>query len=471
MSTTPTDYPAKRDLTSGSLSWNLFRLAAPITTGSLVQALYGLVDAFWLGKWSNVALAAPGVSMPFVFVVITLAWGFSTAGTALVAQYVGSGQHRMADRAAAQMLVLLCAIATFSCTVVIILAPLLLRITRVPTEAIPAASIYLRIAVSALPFTIFTMGYGSILRALGDTITVVIITVCASLLNMVLDPILIFGWWGVPALGTGGAALASLISLVMGALACYVCLRRGRAGLHITLADLKPDWPLLRRNVAIGLPLALGNSSGSIGFTCFQTMINSLGTTVISAYTIGFRVIRFFNVPPMAMAMAATPVVGQALGAGKAGLARRAVRVSVGVVALVMFLPVALLIWRGHLVAAAFIHDDAVIAETSRFFMVVPASSYFFGVLMVLMAAFHGSGHTRPAMVLSVVRMWLFRLPAAYVLAFALGWGSIGVYVGMVIGNVLGALIALWLFTAGHWESAVVPIGTDASKGPAPAEV
>ena len=86
---------------------------------------------------------------------------------------------------------------------------------------------------------------------------------------------------------------------------------------------------------------------------------------------------------------------------------------------------------------------------------------------MVLLAAFYGSGHTLPAMAVSIMRLWLFRLPAAYVLAFVLGWGSTGIYTGMVIGNVLSAFIALWLFMGGRWESAVVPTGTDTSEEPA----
>jgi Na+-driven multidrug efflux pump len=167
------------------------------------------------------------------------------------------------------------------------------------------------------------------------------------------------------------------------------------------------------------------------------------------------------------MAMAAAPVVGQALGAQKPKLARRAVWTSASLVALVMFPPVVFLIWRGQLVARAFIESPDVIAEAGRFFMVVPASVYFFGVLMVLMAAFYGSGHTRPVMVISIMRLWVFRLPAAYLLAFVLGLGSTGAYLGMVFGNVLCALITLWVFLRGGWESAVVPTSDIRLEGPA----
>ncbi len=466
MSPDPAQQAAKRDLTSGSLPGTLFRLAAPLVAGSLLQALYSLVDAFWLGRWSEEALAAPGPGSPFLLIIITFAMGFGTAGTALVAQYTGAGDHKQAERAAAQTMLLLCSIVTALSVAFVLPVPLLLRLFRTPAEVLPKASVYLRISMLGLPFVAFTIGYGSVLRALGDTVTIVVITALSNVLNAVLDPVLIFGLAGLPRMGVAGAALATLIAQFAGAVACYACLRRGRAGLRIRLEDLRPDRPLLRKTAVVGFPAAVGNSSNSVGFLFFQALVNSLGTTVIGAFFIGFRVIQFFNVLPNAMSLAAAPVVGQALGSGKVALARRVVWTSAGFVAVVAFLPAVFLVWQGQLVARAFIPSAKVIAETGRFFMVVPASSYFFGVLMVLTAAFYGSGHTLPAMVLHMLRLWAFRLPAAYVLAFVLGWGSMGIYVGMVFGNIVSSGLALWLFLRGGWESAVVPRGRQQDEAP-----
>lgn len=461
----PTKHPAKRDLTVGPLAKTLFRLAAPIAVGTLLHALYSMVDAYWLGKVSKEALAAPGVSMPLLFIGIAFGIGFSNAGTALVAQYTGAGRHREASRAAGQTILVLSILITVLAVPTILLAPQLFRLFQVPSEARPQAVAYLRIVMAGMPLMAFGISYGAVLRALGDTITVVVIAALANAVNMVLDPCLIYGWGALPALGATGAALATLISRIAGGLACLVCLRRGRAGLHITLADLKPDWPMIRRTFAVGLPAAIGNSTTSIGFAAHMVMVNVLGTTVIGAVTIGFRVIHFFRVPAQAMAMAAAPVVGQALGAGRPKLARRAVWASAAWVAVVMLGPFAFLTLWGRLVARCFLKDPEVIAETSRFFLVVPVSSYFFGVLLVLMAAFYGSGHTRPAMVLSIIR-WLLRLPLSYVLGFVVGMGSLGIYAGMAIANVLCALITLWIFLTGAWQTAVVPAPGGPSEQP-----
>lgn len=446
----------KRDLTSGSLKWNLFRLAAPAAAGIILQSAYNLVDAFWLGKVGSVALNAPGLTGQISFLVVAAAFGFSVGGTALVAQYTGAGRHSDADRAAAQNILLLCFLITLLSLPTIVLTPWVLKVCQAPPESVPAATAYMRIYMSGMPLVAFVTAYAGALRALGDTITVVIITAAANVLNFGLDPVLIFGLAGMPRLGVTGAALATIISQAIAALVCLGCLLRGRAGLRIGWRDLRPDWDMLGRTLRIGFPSALAGGLNSFAYNLFTVFtINPLGSTTLSAFTIGFRVIHFFDAPTQAMAAATGPVVGQALGAGKVKLARRAVWLSVLVVGLLMAPLVILLAWQGQFVARLFIPDPEVIAETRRFFFLVPSSTYLFGVLMVLMAAFYGSGHTVPALVVAITR-GVVRVGIAVLLVYVAGAGSIGAYIGMVAGNVVAALLALWLFLAGGWETGVI---------------
>jgi putative MATE family efflux protein len=215
-----------------------------MAVGMALNALYMMVDRFWLGKLSQAALGAPSVSMPIFFFVFSFGIGLSQAGTALVSQYVGAGRHREADHAAGQTFLMLCAIATGLAVPVLAFTPQVLRLVNVPPQILGGAVVYLRILMLGLPLIAFTIGYGAVLRGLGDTITVVVIGVIANLVNLGLDPVLIFGWGGLPAMGVGGAALASLIARVLAAFACYVLLRYHRAGLHVGLAALRPHWPM-----------------------------------------------------------------------------------------------------------------------------------------------------------------------------------------------------------------------------------
>lgn len=463
----------KRDLTAGSLTGTLLRLAAPLALGMALAALYQMVDAFWLGKLDRAALAAVGTSGPLIFVVMGLAFGFGTAGTALVSQHTGAGRHREADRAAAQSILLLCCLASAMAVLIIILAPWLFRLLHVPEAVMPLAVPYLRVMMLGMPLLAFQIAYAGVLRALGDTVTPVRISAVANALNMVLDPVLIFGVGPFNGWGVTGAAVATVISHCVAAASIYEHMVRRRAGLHIARADWRPHWPILGRAARIGGPAAMSFASSSLGFIVFQGMINSLGTVVMSAFAVGFRVLHFLGVPGHAMAAAAAPVVGQALGAGKPRLARRAVWRSVRIVAAVMLLPVALMTWQGELIARAFTSDPDVITEAGKFFLVVPFSMYFFAMLMALTAAFYGSGHTRPVLAVTIVR-WLIRLPVAwwlgfkitfevggYVRSLGLGLGSIGIYLAMVGANIICASLLLWLFFAGGWQSGVVAPATD----------
>jgi putative MATE family efflux protein len=449
----------RRDLTEGPLFWTMFRLAAPLAAGMFFRTLYNIVDAFWLGRLSKEALAAPGVSMPLIFTMLAFGLGFGSAATALVAQHTGAKQHREADRTAAQSLAVLTVVAFLIALPMIFFADSVLRLVRVPEEVVRVAAPYLSIYMMAMPLIGFTIGYDAVLRALGDTHTMVMVNVAANVVNAALDPLLIFGWGPFPAMGARGAALASAVAVTCSFAACVALLLRGRAGLRPRPRDFRPSGAILRRLFNVGAPAGLSMGLEGIGFTVFQVMINNLGAVVIGAFMIGARITNFLDIPAQCTALAASPVVGQALGAGKVPLARRAVYHSVTLVATVMFLPYALIMWKGGLVARAFTTDPEVIAETRRFFLILPISHYSIGVLSVLLAAYRGAGRTRPLLMLTILRQWIIRLPLCLLLGYALGLRSVGVYIGMAAANLICAVLAWWLFHSGGWEQAVIPVG------------
>ncbi len=337
-----------------------------------------------------------------------------------------------------------------------LLSPTMLKLVAAPAVTIGPGAVYMQIAMLGLPFMAFSAGYGAALRALGNTHTVVIISVGTNVLNMVLDPVLIFGLGGVPAMGLGGAAIATMAAQATHAVVCYVLLRRGHMGLRLRAADLRPDRDMLLRISRIAGPLVLYRGSDSWAFFFFRIIINSMGLTVLTAYTIGFRVLRFFSMPAFAMGVAAAPIVGQALGAGRPQLARRAVKLSTTIVAVGLLPPLVFMVCFGRVVAGIFHPSPEVLAEAGVFFLVVPASTYCFLLTRALSAAFIGSGHTLPPMVLSLVRQWLFRLPFAYLLGVIAGLGGLGVYLAMVLGNVVCTLLTLWVFLRGNWQKVTV---------------
>ncbi|MCF7855364.1 MAG: MATE family efflux transporter [Candidatus Pacebacteria bacterium] len=447
----------KRDLTQGPLLWTLFRMAAPMAVGMVLHNLYNIIDAFWLGRLSKEALGAPGVSMPFIFMAVSFGMGFGAAGTSLVAQHVGAKQYREADIAAGQLILVLSGLTIIFVVPIIIYADGLLELIQVPPEVVAQAGGYLRIFMIGLPLMSFHIAYSQVLRALGDTHTVVIVTGISNLINFILDPMLIFGIGPLPALEANGAAIASVVGATLTAcISAWLLFVRGRAGLKLRLSDLKPRRKLLRHIFRIGLPGGANMSSNSLGFMAFQVMINSLGANVIGAFAIGFRITHFLSVPAHCMGMAAAPIVGQALGAGKPSLARKTILLALALFAALMVLPYVAVTLKGDTIARFFISDPGVTAEARRFFLIVPVSSFFFNMLMILTAVYIGSGHTRPLLIFSIFRQWILRLPLAWMLGFALAWGSLGIYTGMAISNVMAAILAWMMFRAKWWEEPVI---------------
>ena len=456
----------RRDLTKGSLQRTLLTMALPIMAAQVLTSLYSLTDMFWLGKMAvgaREALAAVGPTAALTFIVVAFGMGFGSGGTALVSQHAGARRHRDADVAAGQTILLLTCTTSVVAGLVFVFAPQVLRLLQTPPEVMPQALPFLRILLCGMPFIAFNIGYGSALRAIGDTLTMVLIQLGTNVVNFGLSPVLIFGLGPLPALGIRGAAVVSLFSSMLTAVISIMLLRRGRSGLRLTVSDFRPNFTVIRMIFHIGLPAGVSMSSNSVGFLVLQGMINKLGAAVMGAYTLGSRITEIIGVPAGALAVSTAPVVGQALGAGKPEIARRAVRASVMMYALGMLLPQVAVMLEGHVIARGFTHDAGIIAEAGRFFLLVPASNYCFNILMVVMSAFYGSGHTRPVMVISLLRQWVLRVPVCLILCFGWGfvpsYGSQGLYAGLVIGNVISAAMAWWMFHVAAWDKPVVPAG------------
>ncbi len=427
-------------------------MALPLAAASLLGAFHTVVDAFWLGKIGDIALAAPAVNVPLVHLAVLAASALGVAGMAVVSQLTGAGREREAARASGQTLALALGVGVALAAIGVVFAGKLLTLTRVPGAVQPGAVLYLRIVMLGLPAVSLSLAYGAVLRGRGNTTIMLAIQGAANVVNLVLDPILIFGLFGAPRLEVKGAALATLLAQVSGGLLCLYCIRKRRMGLDLGWKELRPNWRAMRGIVHIALPLAVGGVATAIGAVVVQTMVNNLGTTVIGAVIIGDRVIWFVSLPMGAIATATAPIVGQALGAGQVQLARRAVRTGAVLVAAIMLLPMVLLTFTGHIVARAFISAPDVVRECRTMFALLPSAAYIFGVAMAFMSAFHGSGRTRPVMVASLMRVWLFRFPAIYCLAYVAGWHSTGIYAGAVVGNALYGVVVAWLYVKHGWQ-------------------
>jgi putative MATE family efflux protein len=441
---------------NGPILKTMVLLAWPVMVTSALQALYNLVDAFWLGRLGTAAVAAPGMAWPILFFFMSFAGGFQAAGSTFVAQHFGAGDRRGAEESAGQLLGFLWILSVILGALGYGLAPTVLRLIRAPEEVFPYALTYLRIECMGLPIMFVAQAFGGFMVGLGQTRFLMYINASSLLLNAVLDPVFIFGWGPIPAWGVAGAAWATVLSRAVVAAVGLGILFSGKRGLRLSVRDL---WPRLSRVLPIlrvGLPNVLDQASTSFGFVVMMGLVAGFGTTVVAAYTVGNRIINLINVVSWGAGSALVAMIGQNLGAENyeraAQVARRGITATF--LALVGLYGVTLLLRRPMF--AMFVSDPNVIQEGVWYIAIFGISIPFFGLFDASAAVFRGAGHTVPPMIMAIVRLWGLRVFLAWLFGYQLGFGTTGMWVGMTLSNVLaGIALVLWL-RRGTWKRRVV---------------
>jgi putative MATE family efflux protein len=407
------------DLTTGSIWKNLIFLSMPIMLSNLLQTFYNLTDAFWLGKLvdGRDAVAVVGMSFPLVFFVSSFGVGFTVAGTALTAQYKGAGKVNEIKKIFSQYILILAAFTVLFVLLAFTMIDGVLDLINTPPQIYAESKIYLTYIISSMVFTFITLLYQSFAHGFGDTVSPMKIQLYAVGLNILLDPIFIFGIGFIPQSGIEGAAVATVFSKFVGAaMSVFFVYKK----YHIILPkfkDIAPDLMILKRIMKISLPSSIGMSMTSFGFVFLQGFVNSYDTVIMSAHAIGNRLTSLFMMPAMGFSSALSSIIGQCLGAKKIERAKQSVKIAF--LSVILFLaPISILIYffGGHL-TRFFVNDPEVISKGVRMFKILSVASFSFSLIHVYMGVFNGSGHTKYNMVFNSSRLWIFRIPLVYLMS------------------------------------------------------
>ncbi len=454
----------QRMILRGPIAKTLFILGWPIMLTMFFQMAYNLIDTYWLGKTASLgidpveAVAAPSLAWPIVFLFISLASGLSVAGVALISQYTGAKDEEQVKKSAGQVMSLLTLMSIVISIVGILATDLVLEFMGADAALVEIASPYIKVIFVSMPFMFMMMTYSGILRGWGDMKTPMYIMAFSVILNIILDPVLIFGWGGISAYGVTGAAMATAISRSIGAVICVYLLFRGKS-LTISLSHLKLEKERVIQIFRIGIPASIGQAMVAFGFVILMGFVAQTSTVVLAAYGIGNRVINMVFVLTGGLTGAAVTMIGQNLGAGRIKRAGLILKSTMAITAFLLFLcSSAFYIFRKP-IFEIFIDDPEVIAEGGRFLMLFGMSILFFGVFGSIQSAFQASGHTVPSMILGIIRLWGLRVPLVFLLAFYLDWGATGIWIGMMLSNVISALIAVAWAAKGTWKTTVIDKG------------
>lgn len=432
-------------LTEGPIGPALRSLALPISVGIVFLILLNLVDTYFVGQLGTDELAAMSFTFPVITLVISVAMGLGVGATSAVSRAIGAGDERTVRRLTTHALALAILVVALVSSIGVVTQDAVFTALGAEERLLPLLREYMTIWFAGAVFLVVPMVGNGVLRAGGDAKTPMYLMIGAAIVNGVLDPILIFGWFGAPRLGLAGAAIATLAARSTTLFfAMLVLWRRNMLDLHVpALGELLDSW---RKIVSVGVPAAITNALGPVATAVMTALIAREGQEAVAAYGVGSRVEGLLLIAPWGLTAALTPFIGQNWGAHKEERVAQALKLSNrfvfvwGVAAWLVLLPTA------GWFAQIFTDDPTVIQTVTDYLWIVPVSYGCSGIVSVASAAFNAVDKAVRSTLLSATKSLLLAVPLAW--AGGTFAGIEGIFGGIVLATVITSGLALiWLRT------------------------
>jgi putative MATE family efflux protein len=431
----------------------MLRLSVPIILANVLQTAYAMTDTFWVGRLSAEAVAAVSLSFPINFLMIAVAGGLPIAGTVLIAQFRGRGDHTAMNHVAAQTMIMSFLFSLVLSIPGYFLAEPIMRFMGATPEVLPIATDFMRWTFLGFIFVFGFFAFQSLMRGLGVVYMPMWIVAGTVVLNFLLDPLFMFGWWGLPQMGAAGTAFATMCTQAIATAIGIVVLLRGRYGIHLKWRDFKPDFGFIRRVFWLGMPASVEQSTRALGMTIVTQLVASFGTVAVAAYGTGIRVLLCVMIPAMGLSMATSTMVGQYMGAGRVDRAERTNLIGCLLAFFGLLLPGAVLFVAARPFCEFFVPQGGEVIDQAAVFIRITAFTFgLVGLQQVLTGTFRGAGDTVAPMVLAIVSLWVLQFPLAYVLSKQTSLGLEGIWWAFALANIIAAAITVMWYLRGDWK-------------------
>ncbi|SOE19000.1 putative MATE family efflux protein [Hoeflea halophila] len=432
---------AGKDLTSGPVWKALARISAPMSLGIFAVLSVGVADAYFLGQLGGTPLAAIGFIFPVTATFASLAIGLSAGANATVSQSIGgSDAQETTARYAMHAFGLGVVMAATAALLVWATYPLLFRLIGAKSEVLGEIALYMPFWALSFPLLVSLMITNAIFRAYGSGTVSALLMVLAAVINIVLNPLLIFGWGPIPGLGTEGAAISSAVGRGAAAIIGIIyALRRGYLDFAVNI--FKDLWESLGQLLRVGVPAALSNAINPAGMVLVTAAVATLGDAAVAGFGAATRVQSVALVPLLALSSGIGPVVGQNWGARSKDRARAAVRQSWLICLIYGALLGTALFLFGERIALAIAPGAEAGKFTQQYLTFVGWSLFGYGILVTANAAMNARSKALHSMSLSLGRIFLIYLPLAWAGVWLFGYT--GILMAAIAANVFAALGAL----------------------------
>src|SRR2546428_920368 len=441
-----------QDFTTGSLNRAILLLAIPMVLEMVLESLFAVVDVFWVGRLGADAVATVGLTESLLSLVFAVGLGLSLSTTAMVARRIGEKDPEGAAVAGVQAIAIGLAVSALVGIPCIFYAPDLLRLMGASPQIVAVGSGYARIALAGSGAIMMLFLNNAIFRGAGDAAIAMRLLWVSNIINLVLDPCLIFGWGPFPKLGVTGAALATFTGRSIGVFYQFYRLLRGSERIRILRSQIHLNFSVLLRLLRVSLTGILQFAIAHTSWIGLVRIVSIFGSAALAGYTIAIRILIFVLMPSWGLSNAAATLVGQNLGAKQPERAETSVwrtglynMIFLGVIG-IFFVVFA------EPVIRLFTNDALVVPLAVTCLRILSYGNIAYAYGMVMLQAFNGAGDTVTPTIVNFFGFWLLEIPLAYFLAITVHMRSSGVFWAIVVAEAAIAAAGIVLFRRGLWK-------------------
>lgn len=444
------------DYTKISMRKSIFLLAVPMILELVMESTFAVVDIYFVGKLGASAVATVGLTETYLFLLYSIAMGLSMAVTAIIARRIGEKSEEDAGKSAVQSIILAILASLPFAAGGIFFAKELLALMGGDAWALEHGYRYTAWMLGGNAIIMLLFVINAVFRGAGDAAIAMRVLWISNGLNLILDPLLIFGWGFIPAMGIEGAAIATTIGRGCGVAVQFYILFRGSKHIRAKISDIVWHGKSILNIVR--------TSAGGVGqmivamtsWIFLMRILADLGSDAVAGATITIRIMMFTMMPAWGLSNAAATLVGQNLGAGSPDRAESAVW-KIGIYNMIFLVAVSVVYFVfSRQLMSIFTADPHVIEIGAEWLRILSYSFFIYGWWMVSTQAFNGAGDTKTPTKINIVFFWLIQIPLSYFLAITLDWEHSGVFWGVFISETSVGIFTLWLFTRGKWKTVKV---------------
>jgi len=446
----------EQDYTSLKVNKAIILLSVPMVLEMLMESLFAIVDIYFVSKIGEEAIASVGLTESVMTLIYAIGIGLAMATTAIVSRRIGEKNIKEATNSAYHSIIIAVIISLVISIFGIIISKDILIIMGASERILNYHSGYMTIMLGGNVTIMLLFIINAVFRSAGDAMISLKVLWLANIINIILDPLFIFGWGPIPKMGVEGAAVATNIGRGVAIIYQFYNLVKGNGKIKFKGTRFHKDWGIIK-NI---LKLSLGGMSQNIIATSswigLMRIVSLYGSVALAGYTISLRILFFTLLPSLGFANAASTLVGQNLGASKPERAERSVNIIAKVSAITMGLISLALIIFAETFIGLFVDGSEVLLVGASSLRILGYGFIFYAVGMVLIHAFNGAGDTFTPTYINIFCYWLLEIPLAYILAVILNFRADGVFYAILISEGIMTITAYIIFRIGKWKKKIV---------------